>query len=63
MRPSGEGGREETQRKIFKALRRYYGAVSPGCSSDVLCGLGHVTQRLCATVPISRRITIPTQAR
>lgn len=39
--------------KVFKPLVRHYGAVPSGCPSDVLCGLGQVTEGLCPTDPIT----------
>ena len=58
------GGRREGRdpEKIFKPLGWCYGAVSSGCSHDVLCGLGHVTRGLCAKLPIPRKTVTHTQA-
>lgn len=53
---------EGDPQEALQALRWYYGAVSPTCPSDVLCGLRQVTQRLCTTVPMASEDMTRTQA-
>lgn len=45
--------------KVFKPLMRHDRAVTSGCPSAVLCGLGQVTQGLCTLHPSPVRTMTP----